>query len=308
MTIYGLWLQDVAYPARQDRIFADSIWTEGVLPPAATSLQVTQSSPNAMTVDVAVGSCVVTGDDQANQGKYLVKSEAIETVNIGAAPGSGSRHDLVVVQVRDPNATGPAGDDVIIDVIAGTPSGSPVDPSLPDSALPLARVRVPSGTGSITNALIDDLRDNSKLVAIQNIQDLDNVSISGLANGNLLRYNSGTTTWEPAAPNTLGLAPATILVDTKTASYTLVASDQNKLIIMNSGSATTVTIPTDSVTFPIGAKVDVWRQGSGTVTVSPAGGVTLNSRAGQTQLNAQYSGATLIKRANNTWLMVGDLL
>jgi microcystin-dependent protein len=161
MPFNTLWLQNVDYPARIDRTVFDSIWTEGVL--GTTSLLVAPSSPVAMSVQVAAGVAVIQGDNQVFQGKYLAREQASTTgIPISAAPGSGSRHDLVVLQVRDPNATGPAGDDAVIAVVTGTPSPSPVDPAVPASSLVLARVRVPAGTGSITSGLIDDLRVFSK--------------------------------------------------------------------------------------------------------------------------------------------------
>lgn len=157
MAIQSLWLQNVTYPARHDRLTFDALWTEGVL--GTGSLQVAPSSPAAMTVRAAAGIAVVTGDDQTNQGKYLIRNDATVTgIAIAAAPGSGQRNDLIVLQVRDPNATGPAGDDAVVQVVAGTPSLTPVDPAIPNSALVLARVRVPAGTISITAGLIDDLR------------------------------------------------------------------------------------------------------------------------------------------------------
>lgn len=157
MPVNALWLQNVDYPARIDRAVFDSIWTEGIL--GSGSFQVIPSVPSAMSVQVAAGVAVVTGDNQVFQGKYLCREQATTSnVAITAAPGSGTRHDLVVLQVRDPNATGPAGDDAIITVVTGVASGTPVDPAVPASALVLARVRVPSGTGSITAGLIDDLR------------------------------------------------------------------------------------------------------------------------------------------------------
>jgi hypothetical protein len=158
---HALWMQDLEYAARLDRVFADTIWTEGIL--GASSFEVTESSPTALTVEVAPGVCIVEGDDQLFQGKYMVRLQTPQSLVIGAAPGSGQRNDLVVIQVRDPNATGAAGDDVVLSVVAGTPSGSPVDPAVPDTALVLARVRVPAATGAITTALIDDLRGSADL-------------------------------------------------------------------------------------------------------------------------------------------------
>lgn len=162
MAFDPLWLQNLDYPARLDRMVFDQLWSEGVL--ALSSLAVSQSSPTGMSVQVAAGVAVIQGDDQPFQGKYLVRNEAATTgVAIAAAPGTGSRHDLVVLRVNDPNAGGPAGDDAVVQVITGTPSGSPVDPAVPNTALLLARVRVPAGTGAITNSLIDDLRTEARL-------------------------------------------------------------------------------------------------------------------------------------------------
>lgn len=157
MAVNVLWLQNVDYPARIDRTVFDSIWTEGIL--GAGSFEVTPNSPAGMSVLVNTGVAVVTGDDQIFQGKYLCREQApTTTLPITAAPGIGGRHDLVVLQVRDPNATGPVGDDAVLAVVTGVASGSPVDPAIPSSSLVLARVRVSSGTGSITSGLIDDLR------------------------------------------------------------------------------------------------------------------------------------------------------
>jgi microcystin-dependent protein len=161
MPVNALWLQNVDYPARIDRTVFDNIWTEGIL--GSGSFEVTPSSPVGMSVTVASGVAVVRGDDQLFQGKYLCREQAnTNALPITAAPGIGGRHDLVVLQVRDPNASGAAGDDAVIAVVTGVASGSPVDPAIPPSSLVLARVRVSSGTGSITSGLIDDLRVLSK--------------------------------------------------------------------------------------------------------------------------------------------------
>jgi len=163
MTVIANWLQNVDYPARIDRVLYDNLWEQGVI--GATSFAVTQRPTPAMAVDVAAGVCIVTGTDQAFQGKYLCRAEAATTnVAISAAPGSGTRYDIVVVQVRDTNAGGPSGDDARVYVVEGTASASPVDPTIPTSSIPLARVRVPSGTGSITNALIDNLRVDARVI------------------------------------------------------------------------------------------------------------------------------------------------
>ena len=105
-----------------------------------------------------------------------------------------------------------------------------------------------------------------------------------------------------------GKVPSATPISQKTASYTLSSiNEKDSMIEMNSASATTVTIPTDAaVAFPVGTSLDVLRVGAGAVDIAAAGGVTVNATPGL-KLRAQWSSATLIKRAANTWVLVGDL-
>jgi hypothetical protein len=98
-------------------------------------------------------------------------------------------------------------------------------------------------------------------------------------------------------------------IDAKTANYTLVATDVGKLITMTSASALSLSIPTDAaVTWPVGARVDVLVMGAGMVTVSAAfpGTTTVNGTPSLVS-RAQWSAFSLIKRAANLWVVVGDL-
>ncbi len=98
-----------------------------------------------------------------------------------------------------------------------------------------------------------------------------------------------------------------IATSSQTASYTLVAGDRGKLVEMNVGSANTLTVPLDStVNFPVGTQIDILQVGSGQTTVAGAVGVTVNATPGL-KIRAQWGGATLIKRAANTWVLIGDL-
>jgi hypothetical protein len=99
-----------------------------------------------------------------------------------------------------------------------------------------------------------------------------------------------------------------VATSAQTASYTLVAADRGKLVEMNVGSANTLTVPLNSsVAFPIGTQIDILQVGSGKTTVAGATvGVTINATPGLA-IRAQWGGATLIKRAENTWVLIGDL-
>ena len=89
--------------------------------------------------------------------------------------------------------------------------------------------------------------------------------------------------------------------------YTTVLADQSKLVTLTNASAITLTIPANSsVAYPVGTKIDFAQLGAGQVTVVGAGGVTVNATP-TLKLRDQYSAASCIKTATDTWLLVGDL-
>jgi hypothetical protein len=97
------------------------------------------------------------------------------------------------------------------------------------------------------------------------------------------------------------------LTNAQAASYILVLSDRNKIIEMNVSTANTLTVPDDAtVTFATGTHITIIQTGAGQCTVTQGSGVTINATPGN-KLRAQWSGATLIKRAANTWVLIGDL-
>ena len=94
----------------------------------------------------------------------------------------------------------------------------------------------------------------------------------------------------------------------KTASYTLSAlTERDDLIEVANASATTITIPLNSaVAFPIGTSIDILQTSTGQVTIAGTAGVTVNATPGL-KLRTQWSSCTLFKRAENTWVVFGDL-
>jgi hypothetical protein len=94
----------------------------------------------------------------------------------------------------------------------------------------------------------------------------------------------------------------------KTESYTLSAlAERDNLIEMNNAYATTLTIPLNSaVAFPVGTSIDILQTSTGQVTIAGAAGVTVNATPGL-KLRTQWSSCTLFKRAENTWVVFGDL-
>jgi len=93
-----------------------------------------------------------------------------------------------------------------------------------------------------------------------------------------------------------------ITINSKSTSYTIAPIDSGRLIEMSAGGTITIT---DSTLFPIGYSVDILQTGTSQVTIA-GDGFTPNSTPGL-KLRAQWSSATLIKRALNSWVILGDL-
>ena len=104
------------------------------------------------------------------------------------------------------------------------------------------------------------------------------------------------------------IATAMLLINNKTASYTLVVSDAGEMIVVNSASPTTITIPTQATAnsnFPIGTQILIMQTGAAQVTIAGVVGVTVNSKNGVTT-SGLYAVISLIKIAADTWVVAGD--
>ena len=99
-----------------------------------------------------------------------------------------------------------------------------------------------------------------------------------------------------------------ITTNRQTASYTLVLSDADKLVEINNASANNLTVPLNSsVAFSTGTQILLAQYGAGQTTIVATSGVTIRSNGAKLKLNAQYSGATLIKIDTNEWYLFGDI-
>lgn len=96
-------------------------------------------------------------------------------------------------------------------------------------------------------------------------------------------------------------------ITAQAASYTAVLADGGTMVEMNNASANNFTVPPhSSVAFPVGTVIDVLQTGAGQTTIVAGAGVTVNYAIGL-KLRAQWSAASLVKRATNTWVAIGDL-
>ena len=90
--------------------------------------------------------------------------------------------------------------------------------------------------------------------------------------------------------------------------YTLVAGDVNKLVTASNASAITVTVPPS--VYSANDVINVQQIGAGQVTFAAGSGVTITSTGASSaapKLRAQYSSASVICSASNTFTIVGDI-
>jgi hypothetical protein len=96
-----------------------------------------------------------------------------------------------------------------------------------------------------------------------------------------------------------------LIVDSKTAGFTLSASDNNKVIIITSSTAVTVTVSNTSPNIlPIGFSCQIIQGGAGAVTIA-ASGVTLNSSNGFVTRSTN-SAIGLVMNSATTGYIFGD--
>lgn len=93
----------------------------------------------------------------------------------------------------------------------------------------------------------------------------------------------------------------------KTASFTVDTTEDNKVVVVNTASNITITLPTDAANanLAIGTQIAFIRNGSGTVTF--ASSATILSDGSKKSIKAQYTSAAVVKIASNTWQLVGNL-
>lgn len=89
-------------------------------------------------------------------------------------------------------------------------------------------------------------------------------------------------------------------VNTQTASYTLVISDQDGRVEMNAAGANTLTVPTNaSVAFPVGTEIRITQVGAGATTIAGAVGVTGDNFGA---IGGQWKSALIYKRGTDEWV------
>lgn len=135
--------------------------------------------------------------------------------------------------------------------------------------------------------------------------DTSMVDLKGGTTGQVLSKASGTDmdfTWIEQDDTTLSFNAQT------GTTYTLVASDSAKLVTLSNASGITLTVPPS--VFSAGNQIHIQQIGAGQVTLAQGAGVTITSTgatASAPKLRVQYSAATIICTASNTFTVIGDV-
>lgn len=318
------WEQNASHPAENDRLTTQALWSStGII--KDTSLAVTANSPTGMSVRVASGWAAIVGTTQANMGTYVAYNDATVTLTITAADATNPRIDLICATINDSYYSGVT-DNVVFQVIAGTPAGSPVAPTLPDNSISLATVAVAANASVIVSGNITDTRvlagtnvasgDITEIVAGTGISitsatgPIPTVAIDTAVTADLTTAQTLTNKTLTAPVITQGTSTPTFATN----AYTLVAGDAGKLLLAsNGGTAATLYIPTDaSVNFAIGTQISILQTGSGKITVTATTPGTTNIYStGATSTSpacrVQYSAMVATKVSANTWYIIGDI-
>lgn len=152
-----------------------------------------------MTVSVAAGHALVEGTQTASQGLYIVYNDAAVTVAVTTASPTLPRIDRLCLTVQDAFYGGTANNQVILQVIAGTPNATPVAPAEPVNSLTLALIAVAANQTTIVNGNITDARTTAQLSENQFTAAntaANTLTINGISSqtGKALKINDNTGT------------------------------------------------------------------------------------------------------------------
>jgi hypothetical protein len=142
-------------------------------------MSVTQNGTPNMSVNVAAGAAYVRGTSISNQGIYRCVASSTTNLAITTAHASLARWDLVVARVYDNTHDSSGQNKWELEIVTGTPAGSPAEPTLPASSFKLARVTVGAAVSTIVTGNISNVSTQLRMKSSVTAPDLIKASNFG---------------------------------------------------------------------------------------------------------------------------------
>jgi len=174
-----------------------------------------------------------------------------------------------------------------------------------DSSVTTAKI----ADANVTTPKIADEAVTSAKIADGTIVNADINAAAAIAYGKLNLNNSITVTDLATGAPRAGFR-STQNSQTGT-TYTVALSDLGALVELSNTNPITLTVPAEAtVAFAVGDRIDILQTNTGQVTVVGATSpttVTVNGYDDALKLNGKWAAATLIKRATNSWVLIGNI-
>lgn len=262
---------DRLYNADDVNTFLEGLVGDGLYANVDDMFAVTPGT--GMSVNVAAG--------KASLLHHWFRSDAVETLSIGASHAVLNRYDVIVIRLNKSDRS------IALGVITGTPASSPQVPSIRRDDdyydLALAYISVPAGASSIGQSLITDVRLNS--------------AVCGIVTGIIDQLDTSTfaaqlEAWKNAQMTAFNEWFATLTEELNVNAY---ISAYSKTVEF--------TYPTDAIPRTINLDMAGYIPNPGSIVTVSVDGFTLPNDPGYYSLNADHSVLFLTDRgnpANNT--------
>jgi len=273
-----------------DARLTDSRTPSSTLAHASTHLSGGTDALSGISPSQITGTAVITSDSRLSDAR--TPSSTLAHASTHAAAGSDPLSGISPSQV-----TGTA-------VITS-------DSRLSDARTPTTHTHAQTDVTSLTTDLADKISktivDAKGDIIVATASDTVSRLAVGATNGHVLTVDSAEATGLKWAAASGGSQSLTLNQQTGT-TYTLQASDLNKLVEVSNTGAITVTVPANILA--VGDQIHIMQTNTGQITVAAGANVSAVNSALGLKLRSRWSSATLIKRVTSTnadqWVLVGD--